>query len=176
MREKILTFCQKNFNRSDKTWFYVSKRTIWIKKAPWKTFNFRNMFVLWTKKIQLFWQKFGGFCQNCFFNFRRNFSKKNTFSEKNVFLLSFILFGHWSKTFRPCTKKTSMGLSKPQFTCLWDQCRKRNFFERNMVFLSQFDFELKSVNFLSGSFLRVLQSCNSCFRKNISKNNSLCEI
>ena len=72
-------------------------------------------------------------------------------------------------------QKTSMGLSKLQVMCLWEQCRERKTFERNIVFLSHFDFELKSVNFLSSDFLRVPQSCNLCFHKNISTNNSFCK-
>ena len=173
MSEKLLTFCQKNFNSSDKIWFYVSKRTFWIRKS-----RLGNQSVLETcsyferKKFNFFPEKNRRFCQNCFFNFRRNFSKKNTFPGKNVFF--FIFFGHWLKNFWPFSKRTSRRLPKPQFTCLWDQCRKTKFFERNMVFLSHFDFEPKSVDFLSSSFLRVLQSCIFYFHKNNSKKNRFC--
>ena len=40
------------------------------------------------KSLAFFSEKNRRFCQNCFFNFRRNFSRKNTFPEKKIFLSS----------------------------------------------------------------------------------------
>ena len=89
MSEKLLTFCQNNFNSSDKIWFYVSKRTFWIKKSCLgKRSVLETCSYFERKKINFFSEKNRRFSQNCFFNFRRNFSKKNTFPGKNVFFLS----------------------------------------------------------------------------------------
>ena len=128
------------------------------------------------EKIFSFFRKnFGGFVKTVFLISVGTFRRKNFSRKKNDFLLSFILFGHWIKIYWPSTKKTSMGLSNPQVTCLWDQCRERKIFERIIVFLSHFDFELKSVNFLSSNFLRVPQSCILQFHKNTSKKNRFCK-
>ena len=103
-----MTFCQKNSNRSDKIWFYVSKRTFWIKKSRLgKRSVLETCSYFERKKFNFFFEKNRRFCQNCFFNFRRNFSKKNTLPGKNVFFLSSSDID-W-KIFGPLPKKLQGG-------------------------------------------------------------------
>ena len=109
----------------------VHKNILNQKISSWKTFSFRNMSVLRTKKIQFFFKKFGSFVKTVSWIFVGTFRKKMLSRKKCI---SFIFFGHWAKKIWPCTRKTSMWLSKLQVTCLWDQCRERKVFERNMVF------------------------------------------
>ena len=127
---------------SEIEWNFVSnlaeKTSLWLSKlnstCPWniseqnnfflKNYSLQNMFVYREKNTNCSETISAGLPKPlCMFQLK--LSEEKHFSEK--YFRFYYPFGLWVRNFWPNTKKISMRLSKPHFTCLWDQCRGRNF-------------------------------------------------
>ena len=107
----------------------------------------------------------------CMFQLK-HFEEKH-FSEK--YFRFFYPFGLWVRNLWPNTKKKSMRLSKPHFTCLWDQCRGRHFLIEILSFYDNRILIQNTFSLLLTNSLRSLQSRIFCFHMNFLMKNILLE-
>ena len=103
----------------------MSKRTFWIKKSCLgKRSVLETCSYFERKKNQLFSEKIRRFCPNCFFTFRRNFSKKILYRKKIFFSSSSDI--EW-KIFGPVPKKLQWGCQNRNLRVCGTSVEKENF-------------------------------------------------
>ena len=176
---------------SEIEWNFLSNlpetTSLWLSKlnstCPWNILEQNNFFLKKTKftehvlyieqKIQFVPTQFLRGCRNRFVCFNWNISKKNIFL-KNISGF-FYPFGLWVRNLWPNTKKKSMRLSKPHFTCLWDQCRGRHFLIEILSFYDNRILIQNTFSLLLTNSLRSLQSRIFCFHMNFLMKNILLE-
>ena len=136
MREKLLTFCQKNFDRSDKTWFYVSKRTNWIKKGALENVQFSKHVRNFNEKNPAFFpKKFSGFVKTVFIISVGTFWRKKRSRKKMYFFYLLYCSDIESKLFGLVPKKLQWGCQNCKLRVCGTSVQKGIFLKKYGLFI-----------------------------------------